>query len=290
MKKARVAIIGTGNIGSDLLTKILRSPVLTCTLFAGNNPDSQGIARARSMGVRVSTKSLDAVVEFQKDIDIVFDATSAASHRIHAPVLKKLKKFTIDMTPSKLGHMCVPVVNLNRGIAARNVSMISCGGQANIPIIATLRRIHPQIEYVEIVSSISSKSAGIGTRNNIDEYTQTTSDGIMMLTGVKRAKTIILLNPADPPILMHNTIYVPLERPDMVRIARELAQTTQLVRSYVPGFRVVVGPVHVNGILTIMTEVVGLGDFLPVFAGNLDIINCAAVAVAESYAKKRNNH
>ena len=284
-QKTPVAIIGTGNIGSDLLTKIQRSQWLTCVLFAGKNPDSRGIARARTMGIPVSDASIEAIIKNSRSIDIVFDATSAEFHQIHAPILRKLKKFTLDMTPSKIGTMCVPVVNLKDGLTSQNVSMISCGGQANIPLISAIMRIHPDVQYVEVVSSISSKSAGIGTRNNIDEYTQTTSDAIINLTGVAKAKTIIILNPADPPIYMHNTIYIPVKNPDMERITVEIKKTVALIIQYVPGYSVVLGPLYVNGKLIIMTEVVGLGDFLPAFAGNLDIINCAAVTVAEEYAK-----
>jgi acetaldehyde dehydrogenase len=281
----RAAIIGTGNIGSDLLAKIQRSEWLTTALFAGKNADSPGIARARAMGITVSSGSIDAVVEMADKIDIVFDATSAEYHRIHAPILKRLKKFVIDMTPSKIGVMCVPDVNLQEGLAAVNVNMISCGGQANVPLISAIRKVHPDIPYVEVVSSISSKSAGIGTRNNIDEYTQTTSDAIVKLTGVPQAKTIIILNPADPPILMHNTIYVPIDRPDLVRLTAEIHSAVDKIKQYVPGFKLILGPILDHGRLTVMSEVVGLGDFLPVFAGNLDIINCAAIAVAEEYAR-----
>lgn len=287
--KIPVAIIGTGNIGSDLLTKVLRSGLLCCSLFTGKNPESAGIARARGMGVPVSHDSIGAIVQNPKICEVVFDATSAEQHAIHAPILKRLKKFTIDMTPSKIGTYCVPIVNLHKGLASSNVSMISCGGQANIPIIRSIMELYPHIPYIEVVSSISSKSAGIGTRNNIDEYTQTTSDAIMSLTGVKKAKTIIILNPADPPILMHNTIYIPIDHPDMSRIINRVNEVAVLIKQYVPGFALVLKPFYDHGRVSIMTQVVGLGDFLPVFAGNLDIINCAAIAVAEAYAKRQRN-
>lgn len=285
--KLRVAIIGTGNIGSDLLVKIQRSNYLSCVLFTGRNADSPGIARARAMGVPVSDASIEAVIEKAKGIDIVFDATSAQFHRVHAPILKKMKKFTIDMTPSRIGAMCVPIVNIEMCLTKPNVNMISCGGQASIPIIAAVKRIHPDIRYAELVSSISSRSAGIGTRDNIDEYTQTTSDAIVALTGVPAAKAIIILNPADPPILMHNTIYIPMESPDIGRIGRAVSETVERLAEYVPGYSVIAGPLYDHGRVMVMTQVVGLGDFLPVYAGNLDIINCAAISVAEAYAKRK---
>lgn len=288
--KARVAILGTGNIGSDLLSKVMRSSHLSCVLFTGQNPASEGIERAKRMGIPVSADSIAAIVREEKNIDIVFDATSAKHHLVHAPILKKLRKFVIDMTPSKIGALCVPVVNKSEGVKNANVSMISCGGQANIPILHAISTVLSNIPYVEIVSSISSRSAGIGTRENIDEYTQTTSDAIVALTGVKKAKTIIILNAADPPIMMHNTIYIPYESPDMKAIETAVSAVVSKVREYTPGYSLIHAPFYDHGRIVIMSQVVGLGDFLPVYAGNLDIINCAAIAVAEGYAKKNNNH
>jgi len=289
-KKVPVGIIGTGNIGSDLLTKIMRSDVLECTIFAGQNPDSKGIKRAQSMGVHTSFESIKAIQDNPNICQIVFDATSAKAHAVHAPLLKKLGIYTIDMTPSRIGNMCIPSMNLAEGIKAQNVNMITCGGQANIPIVDAIMKIHPEIEYIEIVSSISSKSAGIGTRDNIDEYTQATSDGIMQFTGVKKAKTIIILNPADPPIYMHNTIYASVKDPHIKLIRNKIKETVSKIQEYVPGYNLIVEPIYENGLLTVMTEVVGLGDYLPVYAGNLDIINCAAICVAEEYAKKNSNN
>ena len=284
-KQVRVAIIGTGNIGSDLLSKIQRSPSLTCVLFAGQNPASQGIARAKAMGVPVSSDSIAAIIRARKHIDIVIDATSAKHHAIHAPILKKLKKFVIDMTPSNIGTLCVPVVNLREGIRSGNVSMISCGGQATIPIIHALSTVIT-MPYVEIVSSISSRSAGIGTRDNIDEYTQTTSDAIEELAQVKKAKTIIIINSADPPSMMHNTIYIPYPSPDMREIRRIVSDVVKTVKMYTPGYSLIHPPYYDHGRIVIQTQVVGLGDYLPVYAGNLDIINCAAIAVAQGYASR----
>jgi acetaldehyde dehydrogenase (acetylating) len=284
-QKLPVAIIGTGNIGSDLLVKIQRSKTLVCSLFSGQNPDSEGLKRAQDMGIPTSTESINAITKNPSCCSIVFDATSAESHIKHAPILRKLKKFTIDMTPSRVGAMCVPILNLKECLHKTNVNMITCGGQANSPIVKAIMRVHPETQYVEIVSSVSSKSAGIGTRNNIDEYTQTTSEGIKMFTGVPKCKTIIILNPADPPILMHNTIYAKIEKPDIEAITKEVKKMVQKLQEYVPGYRLIAGPVYENNRVTTMTEVEGAGDFLPTYAGNLDIINAAAIVLAEEYAK-----
>lgn len=285
--KVKVGIIGTGNIGTDLLLKIKRSEILECSLFAGQNPDSEGIRRAKSLGVNTSADSIGAVVEKPDLVDIVFDATNAQSHLRHAPILKKLGKFTIDMTPSKLGQMCVPIINLEECLETLNVNMVTCGGQDTVPIIAAIMKIHPETTYVEVVSSIASKSAGIATRDNIDEYTQTTCEGIREFAKVKRAKAIIILNPAEPPIVMHNTIYALITRPKISRLKKEIDKVVSQIRQYVPGFKLTSGPVYENRRLTVMNEVKGQGDFLPVWAGNLDIINCAAVWVAEEYAKRK---
>lgn len=287
LKKIKVGIIGTGNIGSDLLVKILRSPVLECGIFTGQNPDSDGIKKAKMLGVKTSSKSIRAIENNPESCQIVFDATSAESHSYHAPILKRLKKFVIDMTPSRIGKMCVPIINLNSSLKESNINMVSCGGQATTPIAKVIMKINPDTEYIEIVSSISSKSAGIGTRNNIDEYTQTTSEALKYFSGVKKAKAIVNLNPADPPILMHNTIYAKIKNPKINLITKEIKKIVKKIQQYVPGYKLVLEPVFDNGKLTTMVEVVGLGDYLPVYAGNLDIINCAAIAVAEEYAKRK---
>lgn len=284
--KLPVGILGTGNIGTDLLFKIQRSPYLSCVLFSGKNSESQGISKAKSLGIEVATNSIDA---FRKktDIALVFDATSAQAHIEHAQIFKELGLFTIDMTPSKIGILCVPLLNLTESLKQHNVNMISCGGQANTPIIKAIMDVHPEVSYVEVVSSISSYSAGLGTRNNIDEYTQTTSDAIMKLTGVAKAKTIIILNPAKPPIYMHNTIYAKVEKGNVTKLNQKILQAVAQLQQYVPGFKLIAKPMYDNMRLTVMTEVVGAGDHLPAYAGNLDIINCAAIAVAEAFAKNR---
>lgn len=286
-KKIKVGIIGTGNIGNDLLVKIQRSELLECGIFTGKNPQSEGIKRAKAMDVPTSSESIKAIEDNPKICDIVFDATSAEAHLYHASILRKLGKFTIDMTPSRIGEMCIPIMNLEECLKARNINMITCGGQATIPIISAIKKVHEEVEYVEIVSSIASKSAGIGTRDNIDEYTQTTGEGIKLFTKVPKTKAIIILNPAEPPILMHNTIYTLIKKPKMGRLEKEIKLVVKQIQQYVPGYKLILGPVHENNRVTTMIEVVGRGDYLPVYAGNLDIINCAAIVVAEEYAKRK---
>jgi acetaldehyde dehydrogenase (acetylating) len=284
MNKAKVAIIGTGNIGADLLVKIQRSSLLECTLFAGRNIDSPGIRFAANLGIRVSDKSINAIIDDPDCCDIVFDATSASIHLVHAPILKKLSKFTIDLTPSLVGEMCIPVLNLEECLSKDNVNMVTCGGQATVPIASAISRVHPGIQYFEIVASISSKSAGPGTRANIDEFTQTTKDALIRFTGVENAKAMIILNPAEPPILMHNTIYALATDPDMPAICASVKDMENRIREYVPGYRVTLAPVYENGRITTMITVLGNGDYLPKYSGNLDIITCAAVQTAEKYA------
>lgn len=291
-KKIKIGIIGTGNIGSDLLVKIQRSKILECGIFTGQNPDSEGIKKAKKMGIRTSYESIKAIEKDPDCCEIVFDATSAESHLKHAPILKKLKKYVIDLTPSRIGKMCVPIINLVESLKENNINMITCGGQATMPVIQAIKKVHPETKYVEIVSSISSKSAGIGTRNNIDEYTQTTSEGIKQLTKIPTAKAIIILNPAEPPIMMHNTIYAKIDNPKMDMLKKEIKLAVKKIQEYVPGYKLVLDPVYENNRVTTMIKVIGRGDFLPIYAGNLDIINCAAIAVAEEYAKnkKRNTN
>lgn len=286
-RKIKVGIIGTGNIGTDLLIKLQRSNILECGIFAGQNKESKGIKRAQSMGVFTSFDSIRSIISNPDSCEIVFDATSAEAHVLHSPVLKKMGKFIIDLTPSRIGKMCIPSINLEECLKEEEVNMVSCGGQATTPLILAIMKVHPQTEYVEIVSSISSKSAGIGTRDNIDEYTQTTGEGIRYLTHAPRSKAIIILNPAEPPILMHNTIYAKIKKPDLDLLKLEINSTVKKIQKYVPGYKLILGPVFESDRVTTMIEVVGKGDFLPVYAGNLDIINCAAIEVAEEFARRK---
>lgn len=287
MKKVKVGIIGTGNIGADLLIKVQRSPVLECGIFAGRNRESEGIKRAEAMGVMTAFDSINSIVNDPACCEIVFDATSAKVHLAHAPLLKKMGKFTIDLTPSRVGRMCIPVINLEECLEYDNVNLVTCGGQAVTPIAYAICKVHPEIGYLEVVASISSKSAGPGTRANIDEYTQATKDAIIEFTKVPTAKAIIVLNPAEPPILMHNTIYAQIKNPKIDELKRKVMNMAARIKKYVPGYEIVLGPVYENDRLTTMIEVVGLGDYLPKYSGNLDIITCAAVNVAEEYAKRK---
>src|SRR3989338_1014725 len=290
MKKVKVGIIGTGNIGSDLLHKVLRSEVLECGIFTGRNKDSEGIARAKAAGVPTSFDSLEAIINNPDCCEIVFDTTSSAYHLEHAPILKKLGKFTIDLTPSRIGMMCVPAINLVEALEAPNVNLVTCGGQTLIPIAKAVMEAHPETKYIEIVGSIASKSAGSGTRANIEEYIQTTADALKKFSGVPEAKAILILNPAEPPILMHNTLYALIPEPNIEVLTKKVKEVVAAIQQYVPGYRLAIGPVAEKGKVTITIEVVGRGDFLPAYAGNLDIITGAAIRGAEEYAKKKVLH
>lgn len=286
-RKVKVGIIGTGNIGTDILLKLKRSDVLECGMFTGRNPDSKGIKIAQEMGVATSTESIQAIENNPDCCEIVFDATSAAVHRANAPLLKKLGKFAIDLTPAHVGKMCVPVLNLEECLNEHNVNLITCGGQATAPIAAAISRVHPDTKYIEIVATIASKSAGIGTRNNIDEFTQTTRDALTQFTGIANTKAIIVLNPAEPPITMHNTLYALIDNPDMNAIGKSVHEMEKEIKKYVPGYSIIMEPTYENGRVTTTLQVVGLGDYLPKYSGNLDIITCAAIRIAEEYARKR---
>lgn len=283
--KLRVAILGSGNIGSDLLSKVMRSDVLECTLFVGRNLASRGIARAASMGVTVSDRSIEAIVGSPDVCDLVFDATSALDHVRHAAMLDGLGKTVIDMTPSNLGTMCVPAVNLLECLEYPNVNMVTCGGQATIPLAHALGRVHHDIEYIEVVSQIASRSAGPATRVNLDEYIETTERGIVRFSGCVRAKAILNLNPAQPPVDMQATVFARIADPDMAAITAAVQDMVVRVAGYVPGYELIVPPTLENGRVVVMVRVRGRGDYLPSYAGNLDIINCAAVAVAEGHAR-----
>ena len=281
----RVAILGSGNIGTDLLLKIQRSPWLTCKLFIGRNLSSPGLTTASALGVPISDKSVEAIVENPDCCDIVFDATSARDHLRHWPLLQALGKRVIDLTPSRAGKMCIPAVNLEECLGAQNVNMVTCGGQASVPLAHLIGKTQDRVEYVEVVSSISSRSAGPATRINIDEYIETTESAIRNFSGAGRSKAILILNPAVPCIDMQTTIFAKVAEPRIELLKMAVDAMVARIREYVPGYQVILGPIVENGRIVIMIRVQGLGDYLPKYAGNLDIINCAAVAMAEAYAQ-----
>jgi acetaldehyde dehydrogenase (acetylating) len=281
IKKIKVAIIGPGNIGSDLMYKILRSQHLELALMTGI-VESEGIKRARNMGIMTSTEGVNAVLE-QKDIKIVFDATGAKPHLQHAPLLKEAGKIAIDLTPAAVGPYVVPCVNLEKFKAEPNLNMVTCGGQATVPIVNAIHRV-AGAKYAEIVACIASKSAGPGTRQNIDEFTQTTAKALEIIGGAEKGKAIIVLNPAEPPIMMTNTVYVEVEKPDEKSIRASVEEMVKDVQSYVPGYQLRIPPILEGNKVTTIVQVEGAGDFLPKYSGNLDIITSAAVRVAEKLA------
>lgn len=284
-RKLKVAIIGSGNIGTDLLIKVLRSPYLECGAFIGRNLSSSGMVKALSLGVRVSAEGIDYIVKNPDCCDLVFDATSAKSHQDHAPILKKLNKRVIDLTPAKIGLMSVPSVNLADALAESNVNMVTCGGQASIPVAYAIGQTQTDVEYIEVVSSIASRSAGPATRQNLDEYIKTTEDGLKEFSGATRTKAILNLNPAEPCVDMRATIFAKVKNPDIAKLSEELMELVKKIREYVPGYEIILGPIMENDRIVVMVKVRGLGDYLPAYAGNLDIINCAAIAMAEEYAR-----
>ncbi len=285
MNKLKVAIIGSGNIGTDLMVKVMRSEYLTCSAFIGRNLVSQGIQKARSLGVTISADGIDYITKNPQCCDIVFDATSASAHLIHAPILDKLGKIVIDLTPAKIGTMCVPAVNLQECLKSRNVNMITCGGQASIPLAYAIGKTQKNIDYIEVVSAIASKSAGPATRHNLDEYIHTTEEGIKKFSGARRTKAILNLNPATPCINMQTTVMAKVDNPDLDSLKIALKDIEKSVKKYVPGYEIIVGPVIENGRIFLTIRVKGLGDYLPEYAGNLDIINCAAIAIAEEHSR-----
>jgi acetaldehyde dehydrogenase (acetylating) len=289
MQKLRVAILGSGNIGTDLLIKIQRSSFLECVLFIGRNLSSPGMAKAIAMGVKVSDESIHAIEKDPDAVDLVFDATSAKDAAYHWSILEKLGKIVVDMTPAKLGSLCIPAVNLHEAVKQRNVNMITCGGQASIPMAYVIGKTQKNVEYIEVVSSIASRSAGPATRLNLDEYIDTTEMGLSMFSNVKRTKAILNLNPADPCIDMQTTIFAQVDHPDMEALKKEVDIMIEAISEYVPGYSLLVAPIYENGRIVIMVKAQGLGDYLPKYAGNLDIINCAAIAVAEQYSKVQNS-
>jgi len=280
-----VAILGTGKIGIDLLIKCQRSSLLSCVLFAGRRKDSLGIVEASKRGIPVSDNGIEAIIEQEGEFDLVFDATSAMAHERHSLLLKKLGKKVVNLTPFQMGNLIVPAINLAECQHAENVSLISCGGQGGIPLAHAISKTHTRVEYIEIVNTIASKSAGPATRLNIDEYVDTTEYGIRKFTQCPDVKTILILNPADPCINMKTTVSAIVSEPHIEELRIMIDRLLTYIQKYVPGYRMIVPPVYTNRRIITTVEVIGAGDYLPTYAGNLDIITCAAIAVAEEMAR-----
>ncbi|AGK54541.1 acetaldehyde dehydrogenase (acetylating) [Bacillus sp. 1NLA3E] len=289
MSKVKVAILGSGNIGTDLMIKLERSDILELTAVIGIDPESDGLKLARELGYLAVDTGLEGFLEYHADLaDIVFDATSAKAHVRHAKLLKEAGIKAIDMTPAARGPFVVPSVNMGSNITAENINLITCGGQATIPMVYAVNHVIP-VEYAEIVATISSRSAGPGTRENIDEFTETTSRGIVEVGGAKKGKAIIILNPAEPPIMMRDTVYCLVEKGaiDEAKIIESIQKMEKTVQSYVPGYRLRTEPIIEGNKVTIFIEVEGAGDYLPKYTGNLDIMTAAGVKVAEEFAKNQ---
>ena len=284
-----VAIIGPGNIGTDLMYKVFRSRNLEMRLMAGI-VESAGIQRARGLGIETTIDGIRDVIARKDELGyrIVFDATGANPHLKHAPLLKEAGLYAVDMTPAAVGPYVVPSVNPDKVGTEININMVTCGGQATIPIVYAVARA-AGASYAEIVAAISSKSAGPGTRANIDEFTQTTARAIESVGGADRGKAIIILNPAEPPIMMSNTIYVTVKDTSegyQQRIIDSVNDIVATIQRYVPGYQLRVPPLFDGSKVTVAVQVEGAGDFLPVYSGNLDIINCAAIDCAEKIAER----
>ncbi|MHA7817271.1 MAG: acetaldehyde dehydrogenase (acetylating) [Pseudohaliea sp.] len=289
-QKVKAAIIGPGNIGTDLLTKAMRSEFIEPVWMVGVVPDSPGLARAREMGLKTTAEGVDGLVPHMKEdgVQVVFDATSAYVHAENSRKVIEQGAVMIDLTPAAIGPFCVPPVNLAEAVAAHtmNVNMVTCGGQATIPMVAAVSRVQP-VEYAEIVATVSSKSAGPGTRKNIDEFTRTTARGIEKVGGAARGKAIIIINPAEPPLIMRDTVHCLTERaPDEAAIRDSVEAMLAEVQQYVPGYTLKNGPVFDGNRVSLYLEVEGLGDFLPKYAGNLDIMTAAGLRTAEMYAEE----
>jgi acetaldehyde/propanal dehydrogenase len=289
-QKIKCALIGPGNIGTDLLAKLQRSAVLEPVWMVGIDPESDGLKRAREMGIKTTAEGVDGLVPHMlaDGVQIVFDATSAYVHADNSRKVNALGALMIDLTPAAIGPFCVPPVNLieHVGKGEMNVNMVTCGGQATIPMVAAISRVQP-VAYGEIVATVSSKSAGPGTRKNIDEFTRTTASAVEKVGGAKKGKAIIILNPAAPPLIMRDTVHCLTEsEPDQAKITESIHAMIKEVQKYVPGYKLVNGPVFDGNRVSIFLEVEGLGDYLPKYAGNLDIMTAAAARTAEMLAEE----
>ena len=288
MNKKSAAIVGSGNIGTDLMYKLLRSDVIEPQYMIGIDPESEGLARAKQSGLEASHEGVDWLLSRNELPDFVFEATSAYVHVRNAPKYKEAGIRAIDLTPAARGPYVIPPVNLTEHISEKNVNMVTCGGQATIPMVHAVSRV-VKVDYAEIVATVASKSAGPGTRQNIDEFTRTTAKGVEVLGGSGEGKAIIILNPAEPPLIMRDTIYCSLpENYNKDAITKSIYDMESFVQSYVPGYRQISDPQFTDGRVAIFIEVEGAGDFLPTYAGNLDIMTAAAVKVGEEIVKTMN--
>ncbi|MCR6628681.1 MAG: acetaldehyde dehydrogenase (acetylating) [Magnetospirillum sp.] len=308
--KHKVAILGSGNIGTDLMIKIMRTAKhLEMGVMVGVDPESDGLARARRLNVATTHEGLDGLVKMPewKDIRVVFDATSAYAHKRHSEICIAAGKQVVDLTPAAIGPFTIPVVNIDANLDQPNVNMVTCGGQATIPMVYAVRRVATAVPYAEIVASISSKSAGPGTRANIDEFTETTSHAIEKVGGASRGKAIIILNPAEPPVIMRDTVFTLSQGAEPEQIEESVEAMVRDVQSYVPGYRLkqkvqferfgsnnpllIPGYGEFTGIKSsIFLEVEGAAHYLPSYAGNLDIMTSAALATAERWADRKLGH
>ena len=288
MNQIHCALIGSGNIGTDLLAKLLRSPVLKPVWMVGIDPDSDGLRKARELGLKTTADGVDGMVDHMEAdrVQIVFDATSAYAHAENSRKVNARGAMMIDLTPAAIGPYCVPPVNLKQHIGKRamNVNMVTCGGQATIPMVHAVSRVQA-VRYAEIVAAVASRSAGPGTRKNIDEFTRTTAGAIAQVGGAAQGKAIIVINPADPPLIMRDTVHCLVDgEPQVDAIKASVDAMLREVQAYVPGYRLVNGPVIDGDRVSLYLEVEGLGDYLPKYAGNLDIMTAAAVRTAEMFA------
>ena len=291
-KKLRAAIIGPGNIGTDLLMKACRSDLIEPYWMVGVIPSSPGLARAKEMGLKTTAEGVDGMVDAieQDEIIFAFDATSAYVHAENSRKVNEKGVLMIDMTPAAIGPFCIPPVNLDEQVRAgsMNVNLVTCGGQATIPMVAAVSRIQ-EVEYGEIIATVASESVGVGTRQNIDEFTRTTANAVEKVGGAKKGKAIIIINPADPPLIMRDTIHCKTaKKPDREKIIESVKQMVAEVQKYVPGYKLKNGPVFEGNFVTVWMEVEGLGDFLPTYAGNLDIMTSAGLRIAEMFAERIN--
>jgi acetaldehyde/propanal dehydrogenase len=290
MNKIKCALIGPGNIGTDLLAKLQRSPVLEPVWMVGIDPESDGLKRAREMGIKITAEGVDGLVPHMKadGVQIVFDATSAYVHAENSRKVNAEGALMIDLTPAAIGPYCVPPVNLAEhvGKGEMNVNMVTCGGQATIPMVAAVSRVQP-VAYGEIVATVSSRSVGPGTRKNIDEFTRTTAGAVERVGGAKKGKAIIIINPAEPPLIMRDTVHCLVEgEVNREGITESIHAMIREVQKYVPGYKLVNGPVFDGQRVSVYMEVEGLGDYLPKYAGNLDIMTAAAARTAEMFAEE----